>query len=135
MLTILFYLCAFLNTYCFAQYTKYQLLDERGVSKTRGKWHRWGAAMRYLFFVMVAIPFFPGNEIVWADIILSAAICLPLFDILINVIALNVKWNYVGSTVGYDTKLGMKKWYGYAVILIVCILIRIFHLQIENLFN
>jgi hypothetical protein len=55
---------------------------------------------------------------------LAGALDMPLWDILINVVALNVTWNYEGTTSKTDKILATVKWIAYGAILIAAIIFK-----------
>lgn len=105
-------------------YSKYQFEDVKlGWSKAKGKWHVYGALMRMVFVITFVLQvYFPAKVI---DILLAAALNLPLWDIGINKIALRYKWNYMGSISHFDRIVGKWKWVGYVVLIITLTLIEI----------
>lgn len=119
------YLVTILFTLAFIFYSKFQFEDEKaGWTVAKSEWHPFGMAMRILFFVgLILSKYFPFD---WWDLILCGVINIILFDIGINVIALHVKWNYIGNTSEIDKKFGNAKWYIYAAILISSTIFKIF---------
>lgn len=117
MNTILIYLIPLSFNLAFAIYTRFQLEDmNAGAAKAQRKWHPVGGIMRFQIYALAAAEiFFPAG--IW-DLVISGVISWPLWDILINIIALHQKWNYVGTTAETDKKFGQMKWYAYAVALI-----------------
>lgn len=65
---------------------------------------------------------FPANI---KDVTLSIAICAPLFDVGINLIALHENVFYTGTTDEWDKKLGKYKWVMYLIFLIFAIINKI----------
>jgi hypothetical protein len=122
-MTIIFYLYNFLFTAIFAFYTKYQFEDEKaGFAHSKSEWHKYGLAMR----LMLAGAFVASQFVAftWKDMLLAGAIDMPLWDILINVVALNVAWNYRGSTSTTDKLITGVKWLAYAGFLIGAIVLK-----------
>jgi hypothetical protein len=117
-----------LFTIAFAFYFKWQNKDKQyGTSyypEASRKWHASGAIMRFLFFVTPAFSCFFKPHI--KDIALAIAICLPLYDIALNIIALNKPSFYSGSTSTYDKTLGNIKWLLYLILLVSVIVGYIF---------
>lgn len=110
--------CAlFIISFCF--YSKYQFADQRNQSAVRGKWHPWGAVMRAC---MIALVWLAAG---WKVAMLAGSFMLPMFDIGINLIALNEHAFYVGSTDSYDRALGMWKWPLYLILIIASIVIYV----------
>jgi len=123
MLTAIFYIYNIAFTFVFALYTKYQFEDEKaGWAKSKGQWHKYGLLMR----LMVPGAFVVANYINFAldDLLLAGAICMPLWDILINKIALKTSWFYNGSTSTTDKTMKGIKWIAYAGILIGSVVIK-----------
>lgn len=120
---IFFYLYNFLFSAIFAFYTKYQFQDEKlGFAHSKGLWHKYGLAMR----LMIAGAFVAAQFVsfTWKDMYLAGSIDMPLWDILINVVALNMPWNYNGSTSKTDKLMKKGKWLFYAVNLIAAIIVK-----------
>ena len=117
------YILSILFTLMFVLYSKWQFSDDWGLSS--GKWHPYGMIMRVL---AVITPFlcqlYPGT---WSDYLLSGAINVVLWELGINVIALNKPLFYIGSTAEMDIKLGYKKWLLYFGFLLVAIVVRILY--------
>jgi hypothetical protein len=97
---LMVYLATISFTICFVIYSKFQFQEREG--KSHGKWHPWGWMMRAIFVASLLIR--PAVD----DIILSAAISILLFELLINKVALNVRWFHVGTTAWWDRKIGKK---------------------------
>ena len=57
----------------------------------------------------------------WKDVFLATTISILIYDIGLNVIALNQKWNYIGTTSWIDRKLGKKRYYLYILLLVISI--------------
>ena len=116
------YAVSIIATILFVFYSKWQFSDDRG--ETSGRWHGWGLAMRASTFVGAFImQMFPSS---WQDYLLAGAICCIVWEIGINVIALAVKWYYVGSTSKLDIKFRKYHWFLYFGFLAIAILIKIF---------
>ena len=117
------YLLSILFTLTFVFYSKWQFSDDRGLSS--GKWHSYGMIMRIL---SVVSPFlcqlYPEY---WADYLLSGALNIVLWEVGINVIALNKAWYHIGTTSDFDIKLGYKKWLFYFGFLVAAIIVRIIY--------
>lgn len=124
----LIYLTSILFTIAFVFYTKYQFEDMHTTwASAQRKWHPFGGFMRVLFFVGLAVEhFYPST--IW-DLILAGVINIILWDILVNVIDLHMKWNYEGSTAATDKKLGRIKWYVYAGMLVSAAVAKILSLK------
>lgn len=86
----------------------------------KNRWHVWGFLMRCLVFV----PFIGNTPI--TDILLAGTICVVMFELLINKIALNVSWFYVGSTAKFDLILKKNKWLLMFTCLFIAIILKIF---------
>lgn len=112
------YLATISFTICFVIYSRFQFQERQG--KSHGKWHPWGWMMRAIFVASLLVR--PAVD----DIILSAAISILLFELLINKVALNVGWFYVGTTAWWDRKIGKKKWWIMSALLVVAISIKVF---------
>ena len=111
------YIITCLFTMAFVYYSKYQFINGRA-----GKWHMYGATMRMLMF----LPFLlPKSSI--PDIVLAGVINCILFDVGINLIALNKPWYYTGSTNDIDNIVGKGKWYIYGILLILAITLKFFY--------
>ncbi len=115
------YILSIIFTLSFVYYTKWQFVDERGGEA--GKWHPLGMVMRLLMFVTpFAMQYFPAS---WQDYLLSGAINVFLWDILINKIALGVDWFYIGATSELDKKQGSRKWFIYFMLIAVSLLLKL----------
>ena len=98
---------------------KYQILDLKGKRNT--KWKGWNNCTRIGIFVICYLcQLFPSGI---KDYILAGAINIFLFEVLINVIALQMPLFYVGKSSGFD-KLGNKKWYIMLAVLAVAIFVK-----------
>lgn len=116
------YLLSILFTLIFVLYTKYQFIDDRGGPS--GNWHKYGAGMRIaMFAIPFILQFFPGT---WQDYLLSGSINIMLWEVLINKIALNVDWFYLGTTSKIDIKFSKIKWILYTAFIIISLFIKIF---------
>lgn len=111
------YIVSILFTLCFVMYSKYQFEDRKPIAKN--KWHVWGLIMRGLVF----LPFI-GN-ISWPDLLLAISLCALLFELLINKIALNVGWFYVGGTAKFDIVFKKYKWLLMFIFLSLAIILKI----------
>jgi hypothetical protein len=115
------YLTSILFTLLFVYYSKYQFQDQR---KRNFEWKKFGASMRVLFFVSCfLVQFFQSD---WKDYLLAGSINILLFEIGINVIALQMPIFYNGTTGVLDKKLKSTKWYLMFVLLILSIILKIF---------
>ena len=115
------YLLTILSTIGWVLYSKWQFSEQRGQSV--GKWHPYGAMVRTL---VITTPYIiQTHPATWQDYILVGAINICLFDLLINKIALNKNWLYIGSTSETDIHLKKYKWYIYFGFLVASILIKI----------
>jgi len=115
------YILSILFTLAFVLYSKWQFSDDRGLSS--GKWHPYGMIMRALAIVSPFLcQMFPGS---WQDYLLSGAINIIVWEILINIIALGKKWWYVGVTSMIDLKLRKIKWKVYFAFLIVSLIVKL----------
>lgn len=111
-----------LFTLAFVFYFKWQKVDDDGGAS--GRWHRYGAYMRYLFAIgIVSEHFYPSNLYLLAIVF---CFCQLLYEIGINVIALHQKPLYNGTTSVLDESLGKVKWYIYFGALVASILAKIF---------
>lgn len=117
----LIYVTPLLFMTAFVMYSKYQFEDVRN-EVPKGKWHPYGAFMRFMFFAAIVVEHYFPSQI--GDIILSGVISIVLWDILINVIALHVKPLYNGTTAKTDVFLGKIKWYSYAVLFIAALIYK-----------
>ena len=113
------YVLRTLFTISFALYFKWQNLDEKdgwgGFNKPDKMWHAWGAVMRYSVDAIMIIACFLGAA--WQDAVLATAIHPAIYDMSINVLALNKPLLYQGSSSWWDTKIGKWKWVAYAVVI------------------
>lgn len=121
---MIFIVSSILFTLCFALYFKWQNKDEYdgtfAYNKNDKKWHFYGACMRALYYIpALYYCFFPSPTL--KEVILALAINLPLYDIAINIFALNQPIFYPGSSSDYDKKLGMTKWVLYLLFLVASI--------------
>lgn len=119
------YLITILFTICFVIYTKYQFDDEKaGWIKSKGQWHIWGFFMRLLFFAgLLVFKYFPFD---WWDLLIAGVINIIIWDIGINVFALNVRWYYVGETSKIDKMIERLKFYVYGIALFISVIGKIF---------
>lgn len=122
MTTILFYLIAFAFTWASIMYTDKQFEDEQaGWAKSKGRWHVYGAFQR-------STPFLIGllvGPVAWYDVLLAAAICIPMFEIGVNKIALHMPMFYGGSTSTLDKSFGRYKWYCMGALLLAAAVIKL----------
>jgi hypothetical protein len=115
------YLISILITLCFCFYTKYQLKDLW--SNRKFEWKRWGMLMRALIiFGLFEMQYFKVN---WQNGLLCGVLNIIIFEIGINLIALNKSVFYVGTTGQIDKHLGSKKWIIYIILLLSSIAILI----------
>jgi len=99
---------------------KFQIKDLKGKRNTT--WKTWNNFLRVgIFATCFLLQLFPSH---WQDYLLAGAINILLFELLINKIALEMDWFYVGKSSNFD-KLGKKKWFIMAGILAVTIFIKI----------
>lgn len=89
------------------------------------KWHLFGLLMRAAFFLgpLCAVYF----KTTWQDVLLALSLSAPLYDIGINVFALNQPPFYPGGTSALDKLLGGLKWILYLVLLGVALFFKFFH--------
>lgn len=119
MTTLLFYLIAFSFTFASVMYTDKQFEDARaGWAKSKGKWHGWGAFQRSTPF-LIALMIWP-----WYNVLFAASICIPAFEIGVNVIALHMPVFYRGSTSTMDKNFGKYKWYAMSALLLSASVIK-----------
>ena len=117
---VIFILLALLFTTAFILYSKWQFIDDRG--GVEGKWHPYGLIMRALVIFLPILV----NDISLQDVFLSGMLCVIWWDIGINIIALNQKWWYVGTTAKWDKLFNKRtKWILYGTLLISSILLKI----------
>lgn len=117
------YAVSIISTLIFVFYSKWQFSDDKG--ENSGRWHPFGMAMRLATFI--------GGYLLqhysistWQDYLLSGSICMVVWEIGINLIALAQKWNYIGGTAKTDIKFRKYHWLIYFGFLGIAILIRIF---------
>jgi len=108
-----------------AKHGYYSVLPEAIVASQR--WHLYGALMRFscVAYSLVSIWLPPT----WQDVVLSAAVCAPLWSILINVLALKKKWYYSGVSTSpkYEwDDLGHVKWLVYSLGIIASVSLKLF---------
>lgn len=107
-------------TFFLVLYQKSQLQDLKG--KRNLKWKTWATALRAgIFAACYLLQLHPSA---WQDYLLCGAINILLFELLINKIALEIDWFYVGKSSRFD-KLGKKKWWIMLGFLIATIFIKI----------
>jgi hypothetical protein len=115
------YILSILFTVFFVLYSEWQFSDDREV--TSNKWYPYGMVMRDL---AIMSPFlcqlFPGS---WQDYLLSGAINILVWEILIYIIALDDKLWYVGIASKIDLELQKTKWKVYFAFLIVSLIIKL----------
>lgn len=109
------YLIALIYTIAFVYYAKYQFIDGR-----KGLWHFYGLVMRLSFWAAML------TRHQWQDVLLASAICLWIYEVGINVIALKQKPLYCGTTSTMDIHFGKKKWLYMACVVIVTVVIKLF---------
>jgi len=125
MITALFYLIPILFVLFFANYTKWQIIDEddgAGYTTADVKWHRAGLYMRAMV-VFAMIGWLLPSRAHWEDLVLLLPILAIEWDISINLFR-GRGWLDVGVG-GWDGKIGKKKWLLYLIWLIVSIIIFI----------
>lgn len=127
------YLLSILFTLAFVYYSKFQLMDLRGYSKTKTrntKWKPFGAALRILFFVScyVVQQYFPAS---WQDYLLAGTINMFLFPLLLNWLAYNLDkglW-YTGSEISgggwIDKTFGKLQWFIFGGLIISSLIIKL----------
>ncbi len=121
ILTVI-YITSIIFTLLFIFYSKYQF--KHAVDRKTYEWKKYGASMRVLFFVSCfLVQFFQSD---WKDYLLAGSINILLFEIGINVIALQMPVFYNGTTGMIDKKLGSTKWYLMFGLLILSIILKIF---------
>ena len=112
-------------TVLFALYTKYQFKDEKlGWERSTGEWHKYGLAMRVMNYIGPFVGFLSIPVTTWKDWLLCGVMILPLWDMLVNVLALQTSLFYNGSTSTLDKKFKGIKWIGYAILLIGAVIIK-----------
>lgn len=122
---ILFYLYNFAFTAVFVYYTKYQFQDEKaGWANSKGKWHKYGLTMRLMLVGAFFVGFYTLHFVTWKDLFLVGAIVMPLWDIMINKVALGMPALYNGSTSATDKKFKGFKWVAYSLFIITSVIIR-----------
>ena len=95
---------------------KYQIKDLKGKRNTT--WKTWNNFVRIgIFVICYLMQLFPSH---WQDYFLAGTINILLFEMLINVVALQMPLLYVGKSSEFD-KLGMKKWYLMLGLLLISI--------------
>jgi len=124
-LTALFYLYNIVFNTVFVFYTKYQFEDEKaGWERSKGKWHKYGMAMRVMAYAGPFVGVFSLPHTNWKDWLLCGVLIMPLWDIMINVEALGMAPLYNGATSTLDKKFKGIKWIMYALLLIGAIIIK-----------
>lgn len=123
------YINAILFTLAFVMYAKWQFVSDFGGVK--GKWHVWGWIMRILFFT--AIPLTRFHPAPYDDLFLAGCICIIVYEVGINVIALHQKAFYNGSTSAIDKKFGKLKWIGYFALLLAAAVWKFINFKKEKL--
>ena len=114
------YITSILFTLAFVLYQKFQLQD---LKSTRNVvWKTWAVVMKAIFFAAVWVA--QQNHSAWQDFLLAGAICILVFEIGINVIALKQGVFYVGKSSKTDS-LGKWKWIGFFIILAATIFIKL----------
>lgn len=111
------YLLTILYTLSDVMYSKYQFIDGR-----TGAWHAWRLVRVIVFFAaLLCYQYFPFQ---WEDIIVCGVINAALFDIGINVIALQMPVFYVGNTSGLDITFKKVKWFVYVCAAIAALVLK-----------
>lgn len=122
MNVLIFYTLTIIFTLASVMYSKYQFEDVKlGWAKAKGKWHIYGAIQRSIPFLIALL-----GKILYTDIFLAASICLLLFEIGINTIAMRLPVLYVGSTSDLDKYIGKYKWYILFSLLAAAIFLKIY---------
>ena len=115
------YITSILFTFAFIFYSKFQFEDFK--HNTNRKWKVYGMAMRALFFAACYICSQFGNT--WQDYLLAGSINILIWEMGINVIALNEGLFHVGTTGKIDKKLDGYKWLAMLIFLIISIILKI----------
>lgn len=116
-------------TLFFVFYFKWQHKDKlfgpNYYAQASKKWHLFGLLMRATFFLssLSAVYF----KIHWQDVLLALSLSAPLYDIGINVFALNKPPFYPGGTSSLDKLLGNLKWIIYLILLATAVYFKFFH--------
>lgn len=123
LIKALFYAIPTLFILFFALYTRAQIKDEEDGSLQWNlndtEWHRQGLFMRIMFFVAMCGWAFP-IKVQWVDTMLLIPILMIEWDTFINVA--RGRGVFDVGTGGWDAKIGKKKWYIYAIVLIAAII-------------
>lgn len=116
------YIVSCLFTLLFVLYSKYQF--KHALDRKTYEWKKFGASMRAVFFISCyLIQLFPAS---WKDYLLAGSINILLFEIGINVIALDMPIFYNGTTGMLDKKLKSTKWYLMFGLLLLSIIIKLY---------
>ena len=120
------YLLTILFTVVFAFYTKFQLIDVKMEKGSPRRWHPFGWLMRATVFAIPAYYGWTETHPLLIDVLLSAAINILLFEVLVNMIALHQSIFYIGGTAGLDKAFGKFKWVAYGALLVTAAIARVF---------
>lgn len=109
-----------LITFFMVMSQKYQIKDLKGKRNTT--WKTWNNFVRVgIFVICFLVQKYPSPL---TDYVLAGAINILAFELLINVVALEMPLLYVGKSSDFDS-LGKKKWLIMVVALAVAIVIKI----------
>ena len=116
------YITSIIFTLLFIFYSKYQF--KHAIDRNTYDWKKYGASMRaFIFISCYLMQLFPAS---WRDYLLAGSINILLFEIGINVIALDMPIFYNGTTGMLDKKLKSTKWYLMFGLLLLSIIIKLY---------
>lgn len=115
------YIISCLFTILFVYYSKYQFKDIKPLRNTT--WKSYGVSMRILFFIGCFLCQLFNST--WQDYLLAGSINILLFEIGINLIALNTKIFHIGTTSEFDKTLGKYKWYVMFTLLLITLNLKL----------
>jgi len=116
------YVLSILFTILFVYYSKYQFKDLKTIRNIQ--WKIYGVGMRVLFFVGCFLSQFINSH--WQDYLLAGCINIFLFEIGINVIALNANMFWKGRSSVIDNEIGQYKWLIMSLLILFSLLIKIY---------
>ena len=109
----------------FVKLQQYFMADiKAGAANAKGKWHPYALLLGATFFAaIISQHYFPST---WQDWLLAGVIYMALYPLAINKIALKTDLFHVGTTAGWDKRLGKWQYFMYIFLIVGVSLIKIF---------